>query len=157
MNSDRRIFSPKKQIQALRHKGHRAKKESKIRRKQRTINETFSSPASSDLDLRIQSQTSWRNSALSDVMWHPIKKNHFLLVCTEGIFSVCFLRALSLHCALSFFRHTPPSWRTVLNKLIFYERAESGIPRERSLTRSSCDRLKVSLCTIAEEEVLMSA
>ena len=90
MNSDRRIFSPKKQIQALRHNGHRAKKERKIRRKQRTINETFSSPASSGLDLRIQSQTSWRNSALSDVTWHPIKKNHFL-VCTEGIFSVCVL------------------------------------------------------------------
>ena len=156
MNSDRRIFSPKKQIQALRHNGHRAKKERKIRRKQRTINETCSSPASSGLDLRIQSQTSWRNSALSDVMWHPIKKNHFL-VCTEGIFSVCFLRALSLHCALSFFRHTPPSWRRFLNKSIFYESAENGIPRERPLTQSGCDRLKVSLHTIAEEGVLMSA
>lgn len=100
MNSDRRIFSPKKQIQALRHNGHRAKKEREIRRKQRTITETFSSPASSGLDLRIQSQTSWRNSALSDVMWHPIKKNHFL-VCTEGIFSVCFLRISALELILS--------------------------------------------------------
>lgn len=99
MNSDTRIFSPKKQIQALRHNGH-SKERKEERRKQRTLTKTFTSPASSGLDLRIQSQTSWRNSALSDVTWHPIKKNHFL-VCTEGIFGVCFPRIATVELTLS--------------------------------------------------------
>lgn len=120
MNSDRRIFSPKKQIQALRHNGHRAKKE---RRKLRTSTETFSSPASSGLDLRIQSQTSWRNSALSDVTWHPIKKNHFL-VCTEGIFKSLFpSSSLSIAPYRSFdtcLLHGEDSWIS----RFFYEKAE---------------------------------
>ena len=120
MNSDRRIFSPKKQIQALRHNGHTAKKE---RRKLRTSTETFSSPASSGLDLRIQSQTSWRNSALSDVTWHPIKKNHFL-VCTEGIFKSLFpSSSLSIAPYRSFdtsLLHGEDSWIS----RCFYEKAE---------------------------------